>query len=182
MSRKLLLLVLVTALSVTACLEDSRPQTTLNTATTLKVDLGAVVRADAVEPVDGITSAGQPNEAAFTVFAEQGYATVIDLRAEDEDRGLDEAAVLEKLGMSYIKLPIADEESVSFDSARKLDQLIAESNGPVLVHCKSGNRVGALLALRESLGGADDAAALAYGKAGGMTRLEDHVKKVLSKD
>ena len=34
---------------------------------------------------DGITAAGQPDKAALEVFADSGYATVIDMRAEDED-------------------------------------------------------------------------------------------------
>jgi len=60
-----------------------------------------------------------------------------------------------------------------------LDELIAAANGPVLIHCGSGNRVGALLALRESLAGADDEAAIEYGKEGGLTGLEDRVRDVL---
>jgi len=176
MSKKLMVLFLTMALSAVACAGDR------NNEPALKVDLDSVVRADAVEPLDGITSAGQPDEAAFTVFAGHGYKTVIDLRAEDEDRGLDESAVLDRLGMTYFKLPVADEDTVSYDTARKLDQLIEASDGPFLIHCKSGNRVGALLALRKSLDGADDAAAMAYGKEGGMTRLEGRVKEVLRKD
>ena len=147
----------------------------------LKVDLAAVVRAGAVQPVDGITSAGQPDEAALKVFAAQGYTTVIDLRTQGEDRGMDEAAVVEGLGMSYVVLPIG-RDSINFDNARALDKLIADADGPVLVHCGSANRVGALLALRKSLEGADDATALEYGKAGGMTSLEAEVKELLSTD
>ncbi len=147
----------------------------------LKVDLAAVVSSGAVQPVDGMTSAGQPDEAALKVFAEQGYTTVIDLRTEGEDRGMDEAAVVEALGMNYVILPIG-RDSISFDSARSLDKLIADAAGPVLVHCGSANRVGALLALRKSLDGADDDTALAYGREGGMTSLESQVKEVLSTD
>lgn len=151
-------------------------------AASLKVDLGAVVTEGVVQPVDGVSSAGQPDEAAFKVFAEQGYKTVIDLRAAREDRGLDEPAVVEGLGMNYVNLPITGLEAISFDNARKLDQLIANADGPVLVHCGSANRVGALLALSESLKGADDEAALEYGREGGMTRLESRVKEVLAEE
>jgi len=148
---------------------------------TLKVNLNAVVRAGIVQPVDGITSAGQPDEAALKVFAEQGYKTVIDLRTEGEDRGIDEAKVIEGLGMDYLILPIG-RDSISFDSARALDQLIENAEGPVLIHCGSGNRVGALLALRKSLSGADDETALEYGREGGMTSLESKVQEILSAD
>jgi len=147
---------------------------------TLKVDLNAVVAAGVVQPVDRITSAGQPDEAALRVFSEQGYTTVIDLRTKGEDRGLDEAEVIADLGMEYVELPIAGVDAINFDNARALDELIKESKGPVLIHCGSGNRVGALLALRKSLEGADDATALAYGTEGGMTRLKGRVKDVLA--
>jgi len=147
----------------------------------LKVDLDTVVSTGVVHPVDGITSAGQPDEAALKVFAEQGYTTVIDLRTEGEDRGLDEASAVKELGMSYVLLPIG-RDSINFESAKALDKLIEDADGPVLVHCGSANRVGALLALRKSLEGADDATALEYGKAGGMTSLEAEVKELLSTD
>ena len=68
---------------------------------------------------------------------------------------------------------------ISFENAERLDSLIEQYDGPVLVHCGSGNRVGALLALRESLNGASDEEALEYGREGGMTRLEDVVKERL---
>lgn len=153
----------------------------LASGSALKVDLGTVVSTGVVLPVDGITSAGQPDEAALKVFAEQGYTTVIDLRTEGEDRGIDEAKVVEELGMEYLTLPIG-RESISFESARVLDQLIESADGPVLIHCGSANRVGALLALRKSLSGADDVTALEYGREGGMTSLESSVQEVLSAD
>jgi len=68
----------------------------------LKVDLAAVVSTGLVVPVDGVTSAGQPDEAALEVFAKRGYTTVIDLRTAAEDRGIDEPAAVEHLGMDYI--------------------------------------------------------------------------------
>jgi uncharacterized protein (TIGR01244 family) len=147
----------------------------------LKVDLDTVVSSGEVEPVDGITSAGQPDEAGFKVFADQGYTTVIDLRTAGEDRGLDEPAVVESLGMEYVLLPIA-RDGINFDSAKTLDELIEAADGPVLVHCGSANRVGALLALRKSLEGADDETALEYGREGGMTRLESRVSDILGAD
>ena len=151
------------------------------TLTTLKADLDAVVSTGAVEPVDGITAAGQPDEAALKVFADQGYRTVIDLRTAGEDRGIDEPAIIEALGMDYVLLPIG-RDAITFESAKTLDQLIKDAEGPVLVHCGSSNRVGALLALRKSLAGADDEAALAYGLDGGLSSLEGRVKEVLEEN
>ena len=155
-------------------------ETDLSPVTSLAVDLDRVVELGTVSPVEGITSAGQPDKAALEVFADSGYATVIDMRASEEDRGFAEAAVVEDLGMHYVAFPIASEDDVSFDSARKLDELLQTYPGPVLVHCASGNRVGALLALRASLHGADDSKALALGREGGLTRLEGLVRQRLA--
>ena len=149
-------------------------------APALKVDLQAVVESHHVEPVDGITAAGQPDAEALKVFAAEGYKTVIDLRGPDEDRGIDEPAVVASLQMSYVSLPISGRDAISFDNARKLDALLAKADGPVLIHCGSSNRVGALLALRKSLEGADDETALEYGREGGLKSLEGRVKEVLS--
>lgn len=150
---------------------------------TLSVNIDDVVAAGAVEAVDGVTSAGQPTEEALKVFSDSGYAAVIDLRGESEDRGMDtEQAVVEELGMEYVSFPIASRDGISFENAERLNSLIEQYDGPVLVHCGSGNRVGALLALRESLNGASDEEALEYGREGGLTRLEGLVKERLEAD
>ena len=146
---------------------------------TLLVDVGAVAKQNTVTPVDGITSAGQPDQAALAVFVEKGYVAIVDLRGEQENRGMDEKAEVESLGMDYVLLPIASEDDISFENAKKLDDLLAAYDGPVLIHCGSGNRVGALLALRQSMNGADDEAAIEYGKQGGLTGLEPVVQKRL---
>lgn len=169
------LLVLGFFLLLSACAGDVVPQSPL------KVDLDDIVATGVVRPVDGITPAGQPDEAAFKVFAANGYEAVIDLRTEGESRGLDEQAVVEGLGMEYVQFPI-DGDGITFGNAKSLDELIDHYEGPVLVHCRSSNRVGALLALRASLDGADDKAALEIGKAGGLKSLEDQVREVLTRD
>ncbi len=161
--------------SLSACAGDIEAVS----ASPLKVDLQRVVEIGAVQPVNGITSAGQPDEAAFKVFADSGYAAVIDLRTDGEERGLDEQAVVEELGMAYLSLPIGS-DGISFENARALDKLLSGYDRPVLVHCASANRVGALLALRASMKGADNASAMELGRQGGLTRLEPKVREILT--
>ena len=147
---------------------------------TLKVDIDEVVEAAAVEAVDRVTSSGQPSVEALQVFSDSGYVAVIDLRGEGENRGLEnQQAAVEELGMDYVSLPVTSRDGISFENAERLDALIEQYDGPVLVHCGSGNRVGALLALRESLNGASDDEALEYGRDGGLTRLEGLVEERL---
>lgn len=183
MTRGITVLKQITALMIMAlALGVAADETNLGPVTSLKVDLGKVVELGTVSSVNGITSAGQPDEAALEVFADSGYATVIDIRGEGENRGFDEAMVVEELGLHYVTLPIDGKDAISFENAQKLDELLNKYPGPVLVHCGSGNRVGALLALRASLGGADDESALALGREGGLTGLEPVVLERLAED
>ncbi|MGI9272327.1 MAG: beta-lactamase hydrolase domain-containing protein [Woeseiaceae bacterium] len=145
----------------------------------IHVEISAVTSSADLQPVDGITSSGQPDADQFALVADAGYVAVVDLRGENEDRGLDEAAVLEQLGLDYVQLPVSSPEAISKDNASVLDQILSDYDGPVLVHCGSGNRVGALLALRQSMLGADDDDALAYGKSAGLTGLEPVVRSRL---
>ena len=145
------------------------------------VNIDEIVEAGKVLPVDGITSSGQPDATSLGVFAESGYAVVIDMRGPEEDRGMDDfPAAVEATGMTYVAFPVVGKDAISYDTAAKLDELLQGIEGPALLHCGSGNRVGAVLALRESLNGASDDDALAYGKDAGMTRLEDLVRERLA--
>ena len=152
---------------------------TLEDTTSLHVDLDAVVKFESVTPVAGLTSAGQPSEQGLQIFSDNGYSAIIDLRGPDEKRGFEERQAVVALGMEYVSLPIDSENDINYESAAVLAELIESYDGPVLVHCASGNRVGALLALQKAHEGADIEVAIAYGKEGGMTRLEKHVREQL---
>ena len=150
----------------------------LSAVSRLTVDLDAVAELKQVHPVDGVTTAGQPDEASLKVFADSGYVAVIDLRTEGEDRGLDEPAAVEALGMDYINLPIG-RDGITYANAKVLKDAIASYDEPVLVHCGSSNRVGALFALQAFSETGDVDVALEAGRAAGMTRMEDTVRAVI---
>lgn len=174
-----ILLGVAVILSGAACSDDAVSANSVDTPRT-HVDLGAVVESGTVTPVSNITSSGQPDNEALKVFADSGYVAVIDLRGPDEDRGLEEASAVEANNMQYIALPIVGGDAINYENAQALDNVLSGLDGPVLLHCGSGNRVGALLALRASLAGADDEEALEYGRSAGLTRLEPLVKERLS--
>ena len=127
----------------------------------------------------GITTAGQPSAAALSAVAAAGYKSVIDLRTPKEDRGLDEKKTVEDLGMRYINLPVSGADDISFKNADELDKLLAAAPKPVLLHCSTSNRVGALLALRAELKGTDRDKALELGIASGLGSLKPVVEKKL---
>ncbi|MFP6829316.1 MAG: sulfur transferase domain-containing protein [Gammaproteobacteria bacterium] len=134
------------------------------------------------EPLEDLTTSGQPDLASLELLAESGYTTVIDLRRPEENRGIDERSIVEGLGMSYVSLPIDGASGISYENADILNRLLSEAAGPVLLHCGSGNRAGALLALSEKLNGADNETALAVGRKAGMTGLGPTVQEKLETD
>ena len=168
----LILLVLGTACSVA---DEQDP----GAVGTLKADLEAVVESGTVKPVDGVTTAGQPDEQMLKVFADNGYVAVIDIRTAGENRGIDEPVVVQGLGMDYVQMPVGGRGGISFENAEKLNQLLELYDEPVLVHCGSANRVGALFALNAFRETGDIDKALEAGRAAGLTGLEAVVKEVL---
>jgi len=131
-------------------------------------------------PLEGITTSGQLTAAQLRAVASAGYRTVIDLRAPSEDRGMNEKTAVDALGMTYVNLPVDGAAGVTFANAAALDALLSNAAQPVLLHCSTGNRAGALLALRAKLRGADDAAALALGVAAGVTALKPTLEQKLA--
>ncbi|GMR17205.1 MAG: hypothetical protein BMS9Abin32_270 [Gammaproteobacteria bacterium] len=170
------LILIATLLAPQAFAADATPKAVA------AVDLDALRRDPGVLPAGVIVGSGQPDAQALQRFADAGFVAVIDLRGDDEDRGLDEPREVERLGMQYISLPIASRDDISYPNAAALDRLLAGIDGPVLLHCGSGNRVGALTALRASLYGASDDEALAAGKAAGLTSLQPVVEKRLGRE
>lgn len=96
-------------------------------------------------PLPGVATAGQPGSDQLRAIAAAGYRAVLDLRAPGETRGYDEVAVARQAGLRYENLPVtaATLKDADFDRVRAF--LSDESNVPLLVHCASANRVGALL-------------------------------------
>lgn len=137
---------------------------------------------DEISPATGDVSAGQPSREQLGRLAQEGYVAVIDLRGEGESRGYDEPAAATESGLEYTPLPIASADDINVENARRLGELLDSYDGPVVVHCGSGNRVGALVALLEADRGASAEDALEAGRAAGLTRLEDLVKDRLETD
>lgn len=96
-------------------------------------------------PLPGVITAGQPTAQQFEQLARDGVEIVADLRAASEDRGFDEAGAAARLAVEYHHIPVigASIGPREFDAVRAL--LRHRGTRPVLLHCKSANRVGAAL-------------------------------------
>ncbi|HLQ86606.1 MAG TPA: sulfur transferase domain-containing protein [Salinisphaeraceae bacterium] len=133
-------------------------------------------------PETGYASGGQPDPDQLQAAADAGIGCVINLRPPSEEHGYDEAAKAAELGLAYHVLGIAGPQDLTLDNARKLDTLLDEHAAmPTLVHCASGNRVGALMALRAAwVQGKSKEEALAIGRRWGLTKAEAAIDKLLS--
>ncbi len=129
---------------------------------------------------DGLYSAGQPEPGHWVALAAAGLRGVVNLRPATEQPARDEAQEVSAAGLAYASLPIADASALGRDSAAALDRALRRLPSPLLVHCASGNRVGALVALREAwFAGADPQVALQRGRAAGLAGLEPQVRRQL---
>ncbi len=132
------------------------------------------------QPRPGLYTGGQPTLRQLDSLSAQGVRTVIDLRPASEDHGFDEALALKERGLHYQRLPISGAKDLTAANASALKQLLQDSDGGVLLHCASGNRVGALLALmavqEEQL---PPSQALALGRQAGLKSLTPTVEQKL---
>lgn len=96
-------------------------------------------------PLPGLATAGMPRAEHYAHLAAAGYTTVLDLTAPEEARGYDEAATVARAGLTYITIPVRSyaPPDTAFDQARAV--LRDPARRPLLVHCRSANRVGGLL-------------------------------------
>lgn len=99
--------------------------------------------ANASFPVPGVMAAGQPTGEQLQLLAEEGYHTIIDLRPAEEPHGFDEPAAARDNGMAYVNVPVTP---ATLDQAT-IDRFLSAMRGatkPLIVHCSTANRVGAL--------------------------------------
>lgn len=90
---------------------------------------------------------GQPTPDALRAAPERGIKVVINLRSTREVKALafDEPALVAQLGMRYVSIPVTPATFGPSDADR-LKTVLSETPGPVLIHCRSSNRVGAVWA------------------------------------
>src|SRR5690606_26049619 len=131
----------------------------------------------------------QPSESDFKMAKEAGMKTVINLRKEGELKDFDQAAVMAELGFDYHHFGYRAPDELTdelLDSVRGL--LNDKSKYPILLHCSSGNRTGAVwLAHRVLDHGMAWDEALAEARTSGLkmpayeTKVADYLKRKQSK-
>ncbi len=124
---------------------------------------------------------GQPTPAELVAAERAGVRHVVNARNIGEFDAWDEAQLVDALGMSYHRVPIGGPDDLDREAVAAFDQILTEiGDAPALLHCASGNRIGALYALRAAwILGEDTESAIAIGRAHGLTSLEAPVREKL---
>jgi len=167
------------------------PWKNILTAACIAATLASVARAKGPEtygianasfPEPGVLAAGQPTGEQVQLAAEDGYKTVLDLRTPQEPRDFDEKEAARQNGLVYVNVPV---NPATLDQATIDRFLMAmrKAQKPVLIHCSTGSRVGALwyawLVLEK---GKAPAEALAKAKAAGLRQpeLKERIEKLVA--
>lgn len=133
---------------------------------------------NAVTPEPGIVAAGRLNPEDIARLQNAGIRHVIDLTPDAETPDFDEAKAVRSGGMDYSNLPIAGPADLTRENALAFDEMLRKAQRPLLVHCASANRVGALAALRAAwIEGRSVEEAVSIGKAWGLKSLEPQVRE-----
>lgn len=116
---------------------------------------------DRIKISDRVTSAIQPTEEEIKKLPQEGFKSVVNLRASgEEDQPLspkEEGELVQKLGMKYLNIPVSTQEGIKPGQVDRFRNEMELLPAPVFVHCSKGKRSGAFtlmyLAIQEGLRG-----------------------------
>jgi len=92
---------------------------------------------------------GRPNKTAFKKFKEQGVVAVIDLRQPKEVYSKSRVnRYMKEFGFNYYNVPVSKGDVPNEMAYNEVSKLLMKYEGqPVLIHCASGQRAAAWLAM-----------------------------------
>jgi len=124
----------------------------------------------------------QPSPAGLQYLASQGFTTVVSTRGLSE-LSWNERAAVEALGMTFVQIPMENPvREITDGQIARLDSVLTHQDGPVLLHCHSGNRAAALWgAWLAAKGRVDPAAALDLAAMAGMTGVRPVLERRLER-
>jgi len=127
----------------------------------------------------GLLIGGQPSREQIKAIEQAGYRTIVTLRPSSELGDEGERALVERLGMTFVSIPVAGAAGLTEENARMLAKVIDTRDAlPAVVHGSTGQRVSALLGLKAFVvDRTSPAAAMDLAKSLGLTELEAALRK-----
>ena len=122
----------------------------------------------------GLLVGGQPTADHLRAIQAAGYHLVVSLRPDSETGDEGERALVERLGMKFVSIPVAGAAGLTEANARALRKVLDERDAlPAVVHCSIGQRAAALLGLEAFVvDRASPSAAVDLAKRLGLSKLE----------
>lgn len=125
----------------------------------------AIVNYDRASPVIGTAGLLKGNGVAEAKAL--GFKTIVDLRGPDEGTAAERAAA-KAAGIAYIGIPVTTKAPAPAQVPTFAKIVEDPDNWPILVHCVSANRVGAMWALYRASRGVPAEVAIEEGRATGL--------------
>lgn len=117
----------------------------------------------------GLAVAGRPTPEAMLELAALGFRTVINLATPTEPGVKEEEEVVRSLGLRYVSVPVTP-QSFSPADVEAVEKVLDDPAAlPILLHCGSSNRVGAVLAVIEVRKGRALDEAIEEGRKAGLS-------------
>ena len=114
-----------------------------------------------------IATAGLLKNGAIPALKALGFSTIVDLRGPDEGAGAEKQAV-EAAGLRYVNIPVTGGIPTDAQIAEFARVVEDANNAPLLVHCASANRVGAMWTLYRVRQGVPLSIAFEEGRTAGL--------------
>ena len=130
------------------------------------VDPSLIPNYSVVRP--GLAAGGQPTGEGLKQLKEWGFRTVINLRTDAEPGVAEEEEAVKAEGLRYVRVPVSPATFRAEDVAAVKAVLDDPSAAPILLHCSTSNRVGAVWALILARQGKSPEEAEAEGKRVGL--------------
>lgn len=136
---------------------------------------------NALMPRPDILTGGQPTPQQLEQARQAGYRTLVNLRPATEMSEWNEEEKARQLGLNYVAIPVAGASGLTDENVERLHRVLEDpAQYPLLVHCATSNRVGALFALYAARHeGMTPEEAIRFGKTAGLTSLEAEVRQRL---
>lgn len=102
---------------------------------------GSIAR---LHTLGGVLLASQPKSDDFALAKAGGVKTVINLRHDSEIKDFDEKKIVEGDGLAYIHIPFEGPAELTDEIFDQVREQLNNAPRPILLHCASANRVGAV--------------------------------------